>query len=77
MEKKSLSELKEVLYSGVVADILDSMGVRRNSLEYGLRPLDNDYKVLGRAFTVLAADVYEISRGAIQIGAGERRQGWP
>ena len=60
MEKKSLSELKEVLYSGVVADILDSMGVRRNSLEYGLRPLDNDYKVLGRAFTVLAADVYEI-----------------
>lgn len=62
MDKKNLNELKEILYSGVIADILDSLGVRHNSLSYGIRPLREDYKVLGRAFTVLAADVYEIPK---------------
>ena len=60
MTTAQLNELKKVLYSGVVADILDTMGHRNSSLGYGLRPLDNGYKVFGRAFTVLAADVYEI-----------------
>lgn len=60
IESSRFDELREVLYSGVIADVLDEKGVRNNAMEYGIRPLKDDMKVFGRAFTVLATDVYEV-----------------
>ena len=53
-------ELKDKLYSGVISDILDEMDIRHNVLEDGIRPLKAGTKVFGRAYTVLATDVYQI-----------------
>lgn len=51
--------MREKLYSGVVADILDQLGYRDQAMDPGIHPLNIDDVVVGRAFTVLAVDVYE------------------
>ncbi|MGI6097495.1 MAG: RraA family protein [Dethiobacteria bacterium] len=50
--------MKEKLYSAVICDILDEFDVRDNALEGSIRPLDNNTVLVGRSFTVLAAEVY-------------------
>ena len=59
MTVDKLIELKEILYSGVLADTLDQMGVKQNVMRYDIRPLILEKKILGYAFTVLATDVFE------------------
>lgn len=54
------SAMKKTLYSGVLADILDETGHRDQAMHHGLRPLAPGDVVAGRAFTVLATDVYAI-----------------
>jgi 4-hydroxy-4-methyl-2-oxoglutarate aldolase len=51
--------IQEKLYSAVIADVLDDLGYRHQALRHDVRPIDPEYKVVGRAYTVLAADVYE------------------
>ena len=53
-------QMREKLYSGVVADILDELGFRNQAMNHHIRPLKHDDVIAGRAFTVLATDVYEI-----------------
>ena len=60
MEFVNFQEMKDTLYSAVIADILDEMGYRNQAMSYDLHPLREDDVVVGRAFTVLAADVYDI-----------------
>ena len=55
-------ELKEKLYSAVIADILDELGIRGNAMDHGINPLSQDMVLMGRAFTLLAADVYEVPK---------------
>ncbi len=56
-------EVKEKLYSPGILDILDSMGYRNQGMDYQIRPLVVDgTKVMGPAFTILAAEVYEIPK---------------
>lgn len=55
-------ELKEKLYSGVISDILDEKGLRHNALDGGIRPIKDGMKVFGRAYTVLATDVYQVPK---------------
>jgi regulator of RNase E activity RraA len=54
------AEIKRKLYSAVIADVLDALGFRYQAMTPGIRPLSPSFKVVGRAFTVLAASVYEI-----------------
>lgn len=53
------SVVQEKLYSAVIADVLDDLGFRHQALRHDVRPIDPAYKIVGRAYTVLAADVYE------------------
>ncbi len=53
-------KMRETLYSGVIADILDELGYRNQAMRSDIRPLKDDDVVAGRAYTVLAADVYDI-----------------
>lgn len=55
-----LNQLKEKLYSAVICDILDSLGYRKQGMKHTIRPLMEDGVAVGRAFTVLAADIYEV-----------------
>lgn len=52
--------MREKLYSAVIADILDELGFRDQCMDHGINPLNADDVICGRAFTCLAADVYEI-----------------
>jgi 4-hydroxy-4-methyl-2-oxoglutarate aldolase len=56
----SWAELEQKLYSAVISDILDDLGYRHQTLSRELRPLDRNLKLCGRAFTVLASEVYDI-----------------
>lgn len=58
--KHTFEEMKETLYSAVIADILDEMGYRNQAMANDILPLKVDDVVCGTAFTVLATDVYEI-----------------
>ena len=49
----------------MICDILDDMGYRNQAMSGRLHPLDDNYKLVGVAKTVLSYDVYEIAGGAL------------
>lgn len=55
--------MKRVLFTAVVGDVLDKMGLQHQFLPPRLRPLRADMVVLGRAMPVLEADVFSESAG--------------
>jgi 4-hydroxy-4-methyl-2-oxoglutarate aldolase len=55
------SIVRKKLYSAVLADILDDLGFRSQAMNHTIRPINPSFKVMGRAFTILATDVYEVS----------------
>lgn len=46
------------LFTAVVGDVMDAMGLRRQFLPPGLQPLDDGMVVVGRAMPVLEMDVF-------------------
>lgn len=50
---------KKELFTALVGDILDKMGFLHQFLSPQVKPLRNDMVVIGRAMTVLEADVFE------------------
>ncbi len=52
--------IERELYSAVVADVLDDLGYREQVMRYEIRPLYEGAKVVGRAATMLVADVFEM-----------------
>lgn len=50
----------EKLYSGVLCDVMDELGLRDQAMNERLRPLDDALSVIGRAKTILAVDVYYV-----------------
>lgn len=58
-EDQLLALLRERLYVAVVSDILDSAGLHDQVMDVRLRPLAPAMRLIGRAHTVLTADVYE------------------
>jgi 4-hydroxy-4-methyl-2-oxoglutarate aldolase len=45
-------QARELLYTAVLADVLDGLGHRSSALPHQIRPLANRWKVLGRAATL-------------------------
>ena len=60
ISSEQYKEMKEKLFSAVIADALDACGYRDQILRHDIRPLFPDAVVVGRALTVLSVDVYEI-----------------
>ncbi|MCD8197144.1 MAG: RraA family protein [Lachnospiraceae bacterium] len=56
----TIEYLKENLYSGLVCDVLDSMGYRNQFLGREMDALFPDTVVVGRAFTCIATEVYSM-----------------
>lgn len=53
------SSMQEELYAAVIVDVLDNLGYRRQAMDGGIRPIGPGLKLAGRAFTVLAVNVYD------------------
>ncbi len=53
-----LETIKRELYTPVVGDILDTMGLYHQFIPQAVRPLDNNMKIAGFAMPVLMIDVY-------------------
>lgn len=60
MDVKKIEELKKILYSGVISDVLDQMGYRNQALGMGLQPLREDTVMFGPAFTSIGTEVYSM-----------------
>ncbi|MDP5274803.1 RraA family protein [Chengkuizengella axinellae] len=52
-------KLSIILHSAVISDVLDDLGYTNQVVHSGLKGLDSNSVVMGRAFTVLAVDVYQ------------------
>ena len=57
-EKNLFEKMKTKLFSAVVCDMLDDLGYRHQAMRENIRPLELDMVLVGRARTVLAADIY-------------------
>lgn len=61
MEKKyTMEQLREVLYSGIICDVLDQMGYRNQYLGPEMGALLPNTVVFGKAFTAVATQVYSM-----------------
>ncbi len=49
---------RDILFSAVLADVLDALGHRTSALPIDIRPLKPDWKVFGRAATLSAVTVH-------------------
>ncbi len=54
----SFEEIRKRLYSGVISDVLDSLGQTKQTMLPFIRPLDDRLVMFGRARTGLYMDVY-------------------
>jgi 4-hydroxy-4-methyl-2-oxoglutarate aldolase len=58
--------IKNNLYTGAIADILDDKGYRNQAMGSMIRPLTPDTKVVGWAKTILSADVYHMPKPGME-----------
>jgi regulator of RNase E activity RraA len=66
-DKKLFELIKTELYTAVVGDIMDKLGYKHQFLPPQIRPLREDMFLVGRAMTVLEADVPESDAGVNPI----------
>jgi regulator of RNase E activity RraA len=52
--------IEERLYTSVLADVMDDLGYRRQVMDHRIRPLYPEARVVGRAATMLAGEVYDV-----------------
>lgn len=52
--------IEEKLYTAVLADTMDSLGYAKQIMRYDLRPLYPEARMVGRAATLVTADVYHL-----------------
>ena len=57
--KEYLDKIQKELNTAVLCDILDDLGYRHQAMSGSLYPLEEDYKLVGVAHTILAYDVFE------------------
>jgi len=58
--KYDLNELKKVLYSGILCDVLDQKGYRNQALGGDVMGLTDDTVIFGPAFTSIGTEVYSM-----------------
>jgi regulator of RNase E activity RraA len=63
LDNALIAEARAKLYSGVVSDVLDSLGHRHHALSPKIRPLDDTLVLFGRARTALYMPVYHVEPG--------------
>lgn len=59
-DAKMFDLMAEKLYSAVICDSLDKVGIYDKAMRYNIRPIYPEAVVAGRALTVLSVEVFEI-----------------
>jgi regulator of RNase E activity RraA len=59
----SYAHYKTTLYSAVISDVLDAMGLMQQAMRPFVRPLDEHVVLMGRARTGLWMNVYSVAEG--------------
>ena len=59
MQEDLLNVLRTRLYTAVVSDVLDRQGLLDQAMSARIRPIEPRMRLIGRAHTVLTADVYQ------------------
>jgi 4-hydroxy-4-methyl-2-oxoglutarate aldolase len=54
-----LDVLRDRLYTAVVSDVLDRQGLLEQAMSARIRPIEPGMRLVGRAHTVLTADIYD------------------
>ena len=54
-----IETIRTKLYTAVVSDVLDHHGYLDQAMDARIRPIDPEMRVVGRAHTVLSADIYQ------------------
>jgi 4-hydroxy-4-methyl-2-oxoglutarate aldolase len=65
--------LQRDLYTGVICDVLDSLGLRNQAMQGDIRPVHPEMTLAGRARTVLSVDVYHVPENCYEKEIGEMR----
>ncbi len=65
MNQEKMAELKKILYSGILCDVLDGMGYRNQSIGMEIRPLTEDTVIFGPAFTSIGTEVYSMPKNPL------------
>ncbi len=60
---EQIADARARLYSGVLSDILDALGITGRVMDHTIRPLDDSLVLAGRARTGLFMDVYHVPAG--------------
>ncbi|HZP20218.1 MAG TPA: RraA family protein [Bauldia sp.] len=63
MDAALIDLAREKLYSGVISDVLDSLGHWSHAMAPHIRPLDESLTMFGRARTGLYSRVYHVAEG--------------
>ena len=67
MEDKELFEKSTRLYSAVIADCLDAAGYRNQCPDPGIRPINRDSILMGRAATLVTSDIFEVPENPYEM----------
>jgi regulator of RNase E activity RraA len=59
-DSEQIARIQKRIYSAVVADILDTHGYHNQCLPTIIRPIDDTWKLVGRALTVLGEDISKV-----------------
>jgi 4-hydroxy-4-methyl-2-oxoglutarate aldolase len=59
-EKAMFDRMEKNLYSSVISDILDEVGVRSHTLSHLIRPIRPDMVLAGRSMPVVSSRVFEV-----------------
>ncbi|WP_295580746.1 RraA family protein [uncultured Oscillibacter sp.] len=67
-EAELFEKMKRELYTGLICDVMDTLGYRNQALSCTIRPLEADNcKLAGRAKTILAVDVYAVEENPYEM----------
>ena len=58
--KHDIHKLKDVLYAGILCDVLDQMGYRNQALSNAIMGLNDATVIFGPAFTSIGTEVYSM-----------------
>ena len=59
--------IRQKLNSSVISDVLDGKGIKDNAMSMDIRPLDPDTFIVGRAFTLLMSDQYDLEKDTFSL----------
>ena len=65
--ESSLAEMKERFFSALLSDVMDDLGYLDQALSPHIRPLDENLVMVGRARTMLWADIYDRTEGSYEL----------